>query len=83
MICFLVVDPIITFTDLFVTLRFHCWVDESLVEYRYSHKEEYEHRTECKRSFLVPDFQHVYYLVSIGNTPNISKHNLRNCGEIS
>ena len=63
MICFLVVDPIVTFFSLFATLRFHCWYDENPVENRYGHKEEYEHRTKCKRSFLVPDFQHVSYLV--------------------
>jgi hypothetical protein len=65
MICFLVVDPIVTFFSLCATLRLHSWYDENLVENRYSHIKEYEHRTKCKWLLLVPDFQHVSYLVYV------------------
>ncbi len=63
MICFLVVDPIVTFSNLSALWRLHCWYDENLVENRYGHIKEYEHRTKCKRILVVPDFQHVSYLV--------------------
>lgn len=67
MTCFLFVDPIGTCSNLFIcncaaTMRFHSWVNENLIENRYSHIKKYEYRTKCKRSFLVPDFQHVSYL---------------------
>lgn len=67
MVCFLFVDPIGTCSNLFVgncavTLRLHNGIHENLVENRYCHIKEYEHRTKRKWFFLVPGFQHVYYL---------------------
>ena len=66
--CLLFVDPIGTCSNLFVgnsavTIRLHSMINENLVENRYCHIEEYEHRTKCKWFLFVPDFQHVYYLV--------------------